>query len=269
VEYQTILIIGTDHQVILHLLKVQQGLTAGVYSVSITDANSCSISSTIALTEPTTLLGSITSPTVNGGYNITCNGANNGVITQTLSGGTLPYSTIWNNGLTTQDLNSIGAGSYSVIITDANNCSINQSIVLTEPETVFASANSPSFYGGYNIKCNSNSTGTISLGAIGGTTPYIYNWTGPATFTSSTQNLNNVNAGTYTATVTDMNNCSYTTTITLTEPAVLVSSVSSYTFVGGNNISCFGLNDGAIATTVSGGTQSYQYNWFGSIRIYI
>jgi gliding motility-associated-like protein len=241
------------------------GLTAGVYSVSIMDANACSISSTITLTEPTSLTGSITSPTVNGGYNITCNGANNAVITQTLSGGTLPYSIIWNNGLTTQDVNNIGAGSYSVIITDANNCSINQSIILTEPETVFASANSPSFYGGYNIKCNSNSTGTISLGAIGGTTPYTYNWAGPSTFTSSTQNLNNVNAGTYTATVTDINNCSFTTTITLTEPAVLASSVSSYTFVGGNNISCHGFNDGAITSTVSGGTQSYQYNWVGPL----
>jgi gliding motility-associated-like protein len=241
------------------------GLTAGDYSVSITDVNSCSISSTISLTEPTPLIGSISSPTVNGVYNITCNNANNGVITQTLSGGTLPYSIIWNNGMISQDLNNIGAGSYSVIITDANNCSINQSIVLTEPETVFASANSPSFYGGYNIKCNSNATGTITLGAIGGTTPYAYNWTGPSTFTSSTQNLNNVNAGTYFATVTDINNCSYTTTITLTEPAVLASSLSSYTFAGGNNISCNGFTDGAITTTVSGGTQPYQYNWDGPL----
>jgi gliding motility-associated-like protein len=239
------------------------GLVAGVYSVSITDANACARTSTIALTQPSAMLGSISSPTVNGGYNITCNNANNGVITQTLSGGTLPYSIIWSNGLTTQNVTNVAAGSYTVIVTDANNCSITKTITLTQPATLFASANSPSFYGGYNIKCNSNSTGTISLGAIGGTSPYLYNWTGPSSFTSTSQNLNNVVAGTYIATVKDLNNCSYTTSITLTEPSVLVNSVSSFTYAGGNNISCFGLTNGAITTTVNGGTQAYQYAWSG------
>ena len=239
------------------------GLIAGSYSVSITDANACVISSTITLTQPAPMAGSINSPTVNGGYNITCNGLSNGAITQTLTGGTLPYTINWSNGASTQNLSNVPAGTYSVIIIDANNCTITQTITLTEPPTVFASATSPSFNGGYNITCNGNSTGTITLGAIGGTLPYTYNWNGPSSFTSTSQNLSNVIAGTYSATVTDANGCNYTTTISLTQPATLAASLSSYTFAGGYNISCNGYNTGAITSTVTGGTQSYQYLWNG------
>ncbi len=239
------------------------GLVAGVYSVSINDANACPLTSSITLTQPNAMLGSINSPIVNGGYNITCNNANNGVITQTLSGGTLPYTIIWSNGSTTQNVTNVAAGSFTAIISDANNCTITNTITLTQPATLFASANSPSFNGGYNINCNGNATGTISLGAIGGTSPYSYNWTGPSSFTTTSQNLNNVVAGTYTAIVNDINNCSYTTSINLTQPAVLVNSVSSFTYTGGNNISCYGLTNGAITTTVNGGTQTYQYAWSG------
>lgn len=246
-------------------VKNPSGLSAGIYSISITDGNSCVISSSINLTEPTLMSGSISSPTVSGGYNITCNGANDAIITQTLSGGTIPYSIIWSNGATSQNLNNITAGAYTVIVNDANNCSVVQSITISQPSTLFASAYSPTFNGGYNIKCHGNSTGVITLGSIGGTLPYTYSWTGPSAFTSTSQNLNNVGAGSYSVNVTDINGCNYTTIIILTEPGSLSASINSYTYAGGYNISCNGLSNGAITTTVNGGTQSYQYSWSGPL----
>lgn len=239
------------------------GLIAGTYSLTITDANLCSYTSTIGLTQPNSLTGSISSPTVNGGYNITCNGLSNGVVTQTLSGGTLPYSINWSNGSSSQNLNNVPAGTYTVIINDANNCTITQTITLTQPNNLFASASSPSFNGGYNINCFGNTTGTINLGAIGGTTPYNYNWSGPSSFTSTAQNLVNIGAGTYTAITTDANNCTYTSTITLTQPNILVTALSSYTFAGGYNISCNGSSNGSILSNITGGTQAYTFNWSG------
>jgi gliding motility-associated-like protein len=239
------------------------GIAAGNYTVVVTDGNGCVNTKTISLSQPAIMNGAISTTTFNGGYNVSCNSYTNGAITQTITGGTSPYSYNWNNNSTTQNLSNIGAGSYSVIVTDANNCSITQTINLTQPNALFGSAVSPVFNGGNNIKCFGGSTGTITLGATGGTSPYNYLWSGPASFTASSQNIFNVIAGTYTNTITDNNGCTYSLSILLTQPAILTTAVSSPTFAGGYNISCNGLNNGVITPTVSGGTAAYQYLWSG------
>ncbi|MDI1355199.1 MAG: choice-of-anchor L domain-containing protein [bacterium] len=239
------------------------GLLAGSYTVVVTDLNACASSSVITLTQPQSIAGSINSFTYGGGFNISCFGYLNGSITQTLSGGTLPYSIIWSNGAITQNISNVGSGMYSVIINDINNCSITQTINLTEPEALFATGSSPSFYGGYNIKCHGTSTGTINLGSSGGLVPYSYNWSGPA-LSASTQDLSNVPVGIYSVTITDLNACTYSTSVTLTEPASLLVTLNSATFSGGYNASCNGSNNASISSTVSGGTQTYQYLWNGS-----
>jgi gliding motility-associated-like protein len=239
------------------------GIVAGSYTVVVSDLNGCTNTKTISLTQPASLAGAINTTTFSGGYNVSCNSYTNGVITQTITGGTLPYNYNWNNNSTSQNLVNVGAGSYSVIVTDANNCSITQTINLTQPNVLFASAVSPVFNGGNNIKCFGGTTGTITLGATGGTGPYNYLWTGPSSFTSSSQNIINVGAGTYTNTITDNNGCTYSLSIVLTQPALLTTAVSSSTFTGGYNISCHGLSNGVITPTVSGGTAAYQYVWSG------
>ncbi|MBK6833554.1 MAG: choice-of-anchor L domain-containing protein [Bacteroidetes bacterium] len=231
------------------------GLVAGNYNVTVTDANNCLISSNITLSEPATLTGSISSPTINGGYNITCNGNNNGSIQQLLNGGTLPYSIIWNNGSTTQDISNLSAGFYSVIVTDTNNCSITQSITLTEPEVLFASAVSLSYHGGNNIKCNGDSNGEINLGIIGGTMPYITNWNGPNGFNSNSTSITGLAAGTYSYTVSDNNSCNVGASLTLIEPLPLTSTLTTASYAGNYNISCNGENDGSISGIASGGTR--------------
>ncbi|MFO0355995.1 MAG: choice-of-anchor L domain-containing protein [Sphingobacteriaceae bacterium] len=239
------------------------GIGAGTYTLVVTDLNGCVNTKTINLTQPNGLVGAIASATFNGGYNVSCNGYTNGVVSQTIAGGTLPYSFNWNNNASTQNLINVGAGTYSVIITDANNCSISQSITLTQPNSLFASAISPVFNGGNNIKCFGGSTGSVTLGATGGTTPYNYLWNGPSSFTSNTQNLNNVIAGTYTNYLTDNNGCTYSLTITLNQPALLVAAISSPTFAGGYNLSCNNSGNGSVTSTVTGGTAAYSYLWNG------
>ncbi|MBS1637382.1 MAG: choice-of-anchor L domain-containing protein [Bacteroidetes bacterium] len=239
------------------------GVVAGVYTASVTDLNGCMATSSITLTQPAAMTGSLTTGYYNGGYNVSCNGSTDGNVTQVISGGTIPYTIIWNNGTTGTDLNNVGAGTYSVIVTDANNCSITQSITLVQPDPLFAAAVSPSYYGGYNIKCFGTAGGDINLGVTGGTPVYTYAWNGPSSYSATTQNISGLLAGTYTATVTDNNGCVASTTLTLTEPAVLNAAISSPTVAGGYNISCSGQNNGSAAASVTGGTPVYQYAWTG------
>jgi len=237
------------------------GIIAGTYNVNVTDINGCVTPSAITVIQPILITGSLSTSTYNGGYNVSCNGATNGNVLQTISGGTMPFTNIWSNGITTQNLSNVGAGTYSVIVTDANNCFITQNITLTEPTQLFASAVSPSYYGGYNIKCYGNTTGDINLGVSGGTSPYAYNWNGPSTYTATTQNISNIGAGTYSVVVTDLNNCKDTSIIILTQPTALTSSITASSNYNGYNVSCFGLSDGSLSLTVNGGVTAYSYNW--------
>ncbi|CAN5225957.1 hypothetical protein BH09BAC5_BH09BAC5_10800 [soil metagenome] len=238
-------------------------LIAGVYNVIVTDANGCTSTQSITLTEPASLSANISSALFNGGYNISCNGASDGTVSLTITGGTTTYSYNWNNGNTTQNLNNVQAGTYFVIVTDANNCTITASITLTEPAVLSTSVSSPNFTGGWNVSCNGSSDGSIDLNVGGGTIPYNYSWTGPSSFTASTEDINGLSAGNYSVTVTDNNGCSSTSTISLTEPSPVNVSLSSPMVNGGFNIRCNGDTNGIINSFVTGGTPSYLYNWSG------
>ena len=232
------------------------GISAGTYSVSVTDANGCVINSSITLTEPPVLSEGISATTYGGGWNITCNGASNGAINLTVAGGTPGYTYAWSNGAVTEDINSIPAGTYSVVVTDANGCTIPSSITLQEPPVLTESVSAITYAGGWNVSCNGATDGAVDLVIGGGTPPYTYAWDNGAT----TEDLSNVGAGTYTVTVTDANGCVISTTITLTEPPVLTASLTPSVYAGGGNTSgC--VDDGFIDLTVAGGTLPYTYSW--------
>ncbi len=172
-------------------------LSAGNYSVTVTDANNCTTVSNFIITEPSALSASSIST------NALCFGAQNGTGTVTASGGTSAYSYLWCNGVTTPVAANLSSGSCTVTVTDANGCSTSSSVNISQPsqiQVVTSSANST----------NSQSNGNASIDNItGGTWPYTYNWSNGGT----TQTIFNLMAGTYAVTITDNNGCTLATNV--------------------------------------------------------
>ncbi len=221
------------------------GVAAGTYTVTVTDANGCTDTTSSTITEPATL---IAASTVNS--NISCNGLSDGSATASASGGTMPYTYAWNNGITTAAISGVTAGTYTVTVTDANGCTDTTSSSITEPTVLNASASVNS-----NVSCNGFTDGSISASGSGGTMPYTYLWSNSSTNAS----LLNVAAGTYTVTIIDANGCTATASDVITEPTAL--SLSSTV---DNNVSCSGFSDGGATASASGGTMPYTYVWTNS-----
>jgi len=239
-------------------------LLAGTYSVQITDDNGCTHNSSITLTQPDSLSLTTVPLLFNGGYNVSCNGFSDGAIDLTVVGGTSPFTFNWSNGGVNEDLSNIQAGSYSVIVTDTNNCTANTSVTLTQPQPLQAGITSPTYIGGNNVSCNGSSDGSVDLQVSGGTPSYVYNWIGPNGFTSTIEDPTALEAGTYQVTITDTNSCSKVDFITLLEPAILDLTLNSPTYIGGFNLSCNNDSTGVIDLTVIGGIPMYNYSWTGS-----
>ncbi|MEM7575605.1 MAG: SprB repeat-containing protein, partial [Bacteroidota bacterium] len=214
-------------------------LAAGDYTGTVTDANGCTISATLTVTEPPALMVSAQVT------DVLCNGDETGAIDLTVSGGTPPYSYSWSNGATTQDLSDLAAGDYTGTVTDANGCTISATLTVAEPTALMISATT------MDVLCNGDATGSIDLTVSGGTPPYSYNWSNGAT----TQDLSDLAAGDYTGTVTDANGCTISATVTINEPpALMVSAVVT-------DVLCNGDETGAIDLTVTGGVQPYSFSW--------
>src|SRR6185436_17460578 len=138
------------------------------------------------------------------------------------SGGTTPYTYNWSNGSVSQDLTNVPAGNYSVIVTDANGCTISTSgVTITQPAAALASTNSH-----VNVLCRNNTTGSINITVTGGTAPYSYDWSNGA----NTEDISNISAGSYTVTITDNNGCtSASAAITVTQPAAILAGTATTT----------------------------------------
>ncbi|MCX6256809.1 MAG: T9SS type A sorting domain-containing protein [Bacteroidia bacterium] len=215
------------------------------YMVTVTDSHSCSvIAGPITITQPTALVISGT------GTNPGCPGSSNGSVNITVSGGITPYTFHWSNNSTTQNISALTAGTYSITMTDNNNCTQTAGFTLNAPVAMTITPTTA------NISCSGGSNGSISLAVSGGATPYTYHWLNNAT----TQNLSGLTAGTYSVTVTDANLCTSSLSTTLTQPASLgiIALTSNY---NGYNISYYGGSDGTITVTVLGGTTPYAYHW--------
>ena len=191
------------------------------------------------ITQPDSLMATFSTT------NISCNGLADGGIDLTTNGGILPYAYSWSNAETLEDIDSLAASSYSVTITDSMGCSLIDSAVTIEPAVLSGSIAST------NANCNAEASGTIDLTVSGGTIPYSYQWSNG----DSIEDLSNVMAGTYFVTVLDTTNCSFTDSVSISEPTDISMSSTSV------DASCNGDTDGSIDLTVSGGIPPYSYQW--------
>ncbi|WP_263601343.1 T9SS type A sorting domain-containing protein [Chryseobacterium sp. PET-29] len=222
------------------------GLSAGTYTVTVTSANGCTLTRTFTITQPASAVSGTTVVT-----NVACNGASNGAINLTPAGGTAPYTFNWGGGITTEDRTGLAAGTYTVIITDANGCTATVNATVTQPASAVSGTTVVT-----NVACNGASNGAINLTPAGGTAPYTFNWGGGIT----TEDRTGLAAGTYTVIITDANGCTATVNATVTQPASAVSGTTVVT-----NVACNGASNGAINLTPAGGTAPYTFNWGGGI----
>jgi gliding motility-associated-like protein len=220
------------------------GLMAGTYLVTVTDANGCTITESVTLTDPPATLAVQVQV-----LGISCFGANNGQATAIATGGMPPYSYLWDDPLnqTTAVAINLAPGTYTVTVTDFEGTVVTGSGIVIEPAVLVVGIT------GINPTTLGGNDGIATANPVGGTPPYSYLWDDPAMQT--TQTATGLPAGTYTVTVTDANGCTATNTITLTDPNLAVGVWIN------NMVSCFGGSDGSATASASGGTPPYSYLW--------
>ncbi|MFN8287186.1 MAG: gliding motility-associated C-terminal domain-containing protein [Chitinophagales bacterium] len=219
----------------------RSALTAGTYSVTVTDNSACSgtvsaivnVGNSLSLSETHT--------------GVSCNGAADGTIDITENNGTSPYIYVWNDGINTEDRTGLAAGTYTISVTDLNTCSGSLSVTIVEPAVLTVTETH------IDIGCNGNPPGSIDVTVNGGTTPYVYLWNDGI----ATEDRTGLTAGTYSITVTDANSCTQGVTVTLTQPTPLTFTQSH------TDANCFAGSDGTATITVTSGTPTYYYDWNG------
>jgi len=218
------------------------GLTSGTYSVIVTDANGCTSSTSVSVSEPGVIVLAITH------VDATCGGAANGSIDLTSSGGTGSYTYLWSNSATTQDISGLTGGTYSVTTTDASGCTSTTSVVVFQPSSINLSASVT------NILCHGANTGSINLTTTGGIGSYTFAWNNGFI----TEDISTLIAGTYTVTVTDASGCNTFTSAIVNEASSIVATTSNI------QPTCASSTNGFIELTISGGAPSYTYAWSNS-----
>ncbi|MFN3908965.1 MAG: SprB repeat-containing protein [Flavobacterium sp.] len=228
-------------------------LTAGNYSVIVTDTRGCNTTRNFTITEPS-LINATTNVT-----NVSCFSGNNGAITINVTGGNSPYAFLWNDGVTSQNRTNLVAGTYSVTITDSNNCTRNiTGIQVTQP----LSALSIQVTQIISPDCVGSSSGGALIQVSGGTSPYQYQWrlSSNPTVIANTANLSNVSAGNYTLTVIDANGCSTIQNVIIPQIVSLAANPNKVDPTCPPNATNAN-SDGSIQLNLTGGTAPYQVTW--------
>ncbi len=248
--------------------NVLDSIPAGKYYLRVTDLLGCIKTDSVTLIDPPgmVLTASEVSQSIDGNFEISCNGASDGYIKLTIHGGSGNYTYLWVGPdgylATTKDISGLKAGLYTCTVTDINGCVLMPQPVfsLSQPDLLaITSVKSVSADGSYNITCFGG-MGSVDVTVTGGSTgSYTYNWTTSdgAGISQGQQDQNSLRAGTYHLVVADANGCIATADIVLTQPLALVTELIP------SHITCqvSGFNNGSMNLNVSGGIGSYSYLW--------
>ena len=229
------------------------GLMAGIYTITVTDSNGCSILVTDTIDQPPVF------STIPIAIDVSCFGACDGIMAVVPNGGVPPYTYFWSpNGQITDSIFGLCSPpianlTNSVTVTDSNLCISSQTIVITEALQLFANVT------GTPEGCTTTCDGTALATPSGGTAPYSYSWSANAAPNPlNGASISNLCPGSYTVTVTDTNGCIDTATYTVTTPVGLAVTLDS------TNVTCNSLCNGTGTATPTGGTAPFSYSWVGT-----
>lgn len=219
-------------------------LCAGSYPVDITDANGCTESFLIAVSD-------VGGPTISvSSTNATCSGVCDGTASVTVTSGTPNYQFLWSpGGQTTSNVTGLCAGNYTVQVTDGNGCITVEPVTITENNAISATLST------VDATCNGSCDGSAQVTPTGGVPPYNYSWVGGNATGQTVNAVGGLCAGNYTVTITDALGCSFIQNVTINESNVLTVSTS------GIAANCNGSCDGSATATPTGGTGPYTYSW--------
>ena len=224
-----------------------------LYSAIVTDGIGCADTFEVYLSQPDTLLAEIAITTNYNGTDVECYGDQNGDLLATATGGSGSYTYLWNTGATTNTLNNIGSGIYTVYITDVNGVCEDLDTVLVEDPDPISFNYTTSNYNGSDISCYDSLDGSIDVVISGGNgiNPSMTIWNNGSTST----NIDNLGPGTYELTAVDSNQCTNVLSITLTQPDSIQSNY------GVISTTCNGGSDGIAFVAPTGGTAPYGISW--------
>jgi hypothetical protein len=221
-------------------------LCAGSYTVKVTDNIGTTLNKTVVITQPTGITIGLTPS------NVSCNGANDGSIYASTSGGTGPYTYSWSpSGGTSQTASSLAPGAYTIHVTDSKGCTANQTGTITQPAVLTVSM-TPT-----NVTCYGSGNGTARATPAGGNGSFTYSWTG-GTITSGqgTATASGLAPGTYTCKVNDSRLCTSSGVVTITQPSAITTTITQQT-----QTTCYQTANGSATVAPSGGTGAYTYSW--------
>ena len=219
------------------------GLPAGTYTVVVTDANDCTDAAVVEITEPPAMVGTPSYEDAN------CNGEDSGSASISVSGGEGDLSYEWDTNPVQDSSTAVNlpAGTYTVLVTDENGCTIEETYTIAEPIAISLTEMTTL------TSCNNTPDGSATVTASGGVGPYTYLWDDPNLQTTAT--AVDLMSGDFTVVVTDAQGCTAQITATVTSPNGMVVTPSSV------NASCNGGNDGSATVPTTGGTSPYTYLW--------
>ena len=222
------------------------GLAAGTYPVEITDGNGCMQTFLIPI-------NNVGGPIITtNSTNVSCSGVCDGTSTVSVISGIPNYDYLWTGGATTTTVTGLCEDTYTVQVTDDNNC------ISVATVTIGANAPITANVSTIDVTCDGGTDGSALVVPVGGVPPYSYSWSGPCPAPPNNA-VAGLCAGTYTVAITDGAGCSSPITVVINEPTILTVNATA------NNLTCFGQSDGSATATPAGGTAPYTYLWFDGI----
>ena len=224
--------------------NVLESAKAGIYTITVTDQNNCKKAAQTSLTVlPPLQISKITSTP-------SCKGLSNGSISLSVKGGASDYKYLWSNQNTNAKIQNIHSGTYSVTVSDTAGCSISDTFILLEPDTLIGIIEELK-----DPKCFGAKDGSIKIKVTGGTPDYQFAWSDGSANSGNSSNISNLSAGLYKVTITDLQDCSTIKEIELKQPEIISISETI------KNVNCHGGSDGSINITISGTQNPVLYKW--------